>query len=47
MPGAKASLETLNNAKKKFAEVKKHNDAIKREKAQRAAARKALQGMKK
>lgn len=46
MPGAKASLDTLKNAEKRFQEVKKHNDAIKKEKAQRAAARKKLADMK-
>lgn len=47
MPKAGASLDTLQNAQKRFAEVKKHNDAIKREKQQRSAARKKLSDMKK
>lgn len=47
MPKAGASLDTLKNAEKRFAEVKKHNDAIKRDQAQRKAARQKLANMKK
>ncbi|GAB3282400.1 hypothetical protein GCM10027347_58680 [Larkinella harenae] len=47
LPSARASLDTIKNAEKRFAEVKKHNDAIKKEKATKAAARKKLADMKK
>lgn len=47
VPKATASLDTIKNAEKRFTEVKKHNDAIRKEKAQKEAARKKLADMKK
>ena len=47
IPKASASLDTIKNAEKRFQEVKKYNDTIKKEKATKAAARKKLADMKK
>jgi hypothetical protein len=46
MPKAGANLKTIQAKEKAFQAVKKHNDAVKREDAQRKSARERLAKMK-